>query len=176
MKRSVALVFALVGCTSGEDPSPNPPPPWGVPISGGTMIVTRDGSRAVVADPDRDRVVSVDLATRQVAGEVALQPGDEPGRLVEDAAGRIHVALRRGGALVTLTGDSVVRRPVCGEPRGVVYEAATDRVHVACTGGELVSFPAAGGEAARRLRLDRDLRDVLVVGSQLWVTRFRSAE
>src|SRR5258708_901413 len=97
-------VLVVVGCTGGPStpPSPTPPPPWGVPISGGTMIVTHDG-HAVIADPDRDRILSVDLASQTVVNEVALNAGDEPGRLVEDAAGRIHVALRRGGAIVTLT-------------------------------------------------------------------------
>jgi hypothetical protein len=163
-----------------EPPAENPPPPWGAPISGGTMLVTRDGRYAVVADPDRDRVVTVELARGAVVADIALVAGDEPGRLVEDAAGRIHVALRRGGALVTLPTPTsragMARRRACGEPRGVAYDAATDQLHVACTSGELVSFAADGGEATRRLQLDRDLRDVVVSGTQLLVTRFRSAE
>jgi mono/diheme cytochrome c family protein len=174
------LAFAVVGCADGEQPSPNPPPSWGVPITGGTMIVTRDGNHAIIADPDRDRVVSFDLATNTVVADIALQPNDEPGRLVEDAAGRIHIALRHGGALLTLadatSGQIAGRRPVCAEPRGVAFDSATDLVHVACTSGELVSFPAAGGTAVRALRLDRDLRDVIVSGTGLVVTRFRTAE
>jgi len=65
---------------------------------------------------------------------------------------------------------------VCSEPRGVAYDPATDQLHVACTSGELVSFAASGGEPTRRLRIDGDLRDVVVSGSQLIVTRFRTAE
>ena len=163
-----------------EHPSTDPPPSWGVPLTGGTMLVTRDGHHAVIADPDRDRVVKVDLTTQQAVADIALSPGDEPGRLVEDSAGRIHVALRRGGALVTFTdpmsASGMVRRAVCSEPRGVAYDAVTDQVHVACATGELVSFAAAGGDATRRLRLDRDLRDVVVSGDRLIVTRFRTAE
>jgi len=68
------------------------------------------------------------------------------------------------------------RRDVCPEPRGLAWDAATDLIHVACTGGELVSLPAAGGPAVRTLILDRDLRDVIVTGDRLVVTRFRSAE
>jgi mono/diheme cytochrome c family protein len=169
----------LAACTDPGDPSP-PPGPWGVPITGGTMLVTRDGQQAVIADPDRDRVVAVDLARGEVVGEVSLLSGDEPGRLVEDGAGRVHVALRRGGALVTLGGahhDAVLaRRTVCAEPRGLAWQAAGDAVHVACAGGELVTLPAAGGGISRRLRLDRDLRDVLVDGDRLRVSRFRAAE
>ena len=164
----------VVGCAShGQTPEP-----FGVPITGGTMIVTHDGARAVAADPDRDRIVTVDLATGTVLANVELTPGDEPGRLVEDSAGRVHVALRRGGAVVTLdaAGAAFDRRYACGEPRGLAYDVATDSVHVACTGGELVTFPAAGGGASRVVRLDRDLRDVVVSGTQLVVTRFRTAE
>ncbi len=175
MKKTILLPLVLVvGCSEhGQTPEP-----FGVPITGGTMTVSRDGSRAVIADPDRDRILQVDLGSDAVLAETALQAGDEPGRVVEDSAGRFHVALRRGGALLTLDGAGAIidRRAVCAEPRGVAYDATTDALHVACTGGELVTFPAAGGAATRSLHLDRDLRDVIVSGNQLLVTRFRNAE
>ena len=176
--RTYLPLFLLAACDDPVGPNPNPPETWGVPISGGTMLVTAS-NHAVVADPDRDRILSLDLASGSTV-EVALNPGDEPGRLVEDAAGRIHVALRRGNAIVTLRDATTIqivgRRAACNEPRGLAFDAATDTIHVACATGELVSLPAAGGEATRRLRLDRDLRDVIVQGNQLVVTRFRSAE
>ena len=71
-------------------------------------------------------VYVVDLSTAAVRGDVALNAGDEPGRVVADAAGRAHVALRRGGALVsidTATGTLLQRRAVCAAPRGVAYDA-----------------------------------------------------
>ena len=71
-------------------------------VSGGTLRVLSDGQTAVAADPDRDRVYVVDLTARAVSATVPLEAGDEPGRVIEDAAGRVHVALRRGGAVVTL--------------------------------------------------------------------------
>ncbi|MFL5304352.1 MAG: c-type cytochrome [Polyangia bacterium] len=148
-------------------------------VSGGTLLVLSDGKTAVAADPDRAVIYVVDLSSRTVTQTIVLQPGDEPGRLVQDAAGRVHVALRRGGAVVTCdpaTGKVLTRRPVCAAPRGLAYEPGADRVHVACHDGQLVSLPAAGGDAVRRLQLDDDLRDVLVDGSNLLVTRFRSAE
>jgi len=168
-------VSLLAACSSAQPPSPDPPPPWGVPISGGNMIVAHDGQHAIIADADRDRVMAVDLASG-AAKELALSPGDEPGRLVEDAAGRVHVALRRGGAVVTLDASLAVlaRRAVCAEPRGLAVDG--DSIDVACATGELVTLPAAGGDPTRTLRLDRDLRDVLVVAGQLYVTRFRTAE
>src|SRR6185503_19098161 len=110
---------------------------------------------------------------------IALDAGSEPGRIVEDGAGRVHIALRGANTLLTLdatTGEVRSRRYACNEPRGLAWDGATDLVHVACTSGELVSFPAGDGDATRALLLDRDLRDVVVRGSQLVVTRFRTAE
>ncbi|WP_437897125.1 cytochrome-c peroxidase [Sorangium sp. So ce124] len=151
------------------------PPPA---ISGGTLIVASDGRTAVAADADRDRVWIVDLQGGEPAA-VPLERGDEPGRLVEDASGRVHVALRRAGAVVTLDVEArsvIARREVCRAPRGVAYDASLDAIHVACAGGELVTLPASGGPAVRKLRLDPDLRDVVVEGDRLLVSRFRSAE
>lgn len=149
-----------------------------VPISAGTLIVARDGRTAIASDPDRDRVFIVNLDTEQMR-EVALSFGDEPGRLAEDGAGRVHVATRSGGALVTIDLASATvleRRAVCSAPRGVAWDAALDLVHVACETGELVSLPASGGPATRTLRLERDLRDVVVQSSRLLVSRFKTAE
>ena len=81
-----------------------------------------------------------------------LTPGDEPGRVVEDAAGHAHVALRRGGAVVSIdvaAGTIVGRRAVCAAPRGSTYNQASDLLHVACSEGALVSLPASGGDAVR---------------------------
>jgi hypothetical protein len=52
------------------------------PISGGTLTATADGRYAIAADPDRHRVLLVDLDTRAVR-ELALDRGAEPGRVVE---------------------------------------------------------------------------------------------
>lgn len=178
MMKTALLLVTVLGCSPGEEPSETPPPTWGVPISGGNLYVTRDGA-AVVADPDRDRVLMVDLATQNILAEVPV-PGDEPGRIVEDGAGRVHVALRRGGAILTFSsgrGAAVLaRRAVCAEPRGLAWEPSTDLVHVACASGELVSLPASGGSSVRTRRVDRDLRDVVVANGQLVATRFRTAE
>ena len=152
------------------------PPPA---ISGGTLTILPDGVTAVAADPDRDTIAVVNLSTQLLTANIALQPHDEPGRLVADAAGHVHVILRRGGALVTVdpvAGTILARRTACPIPRGVAYDPATDLVHVACMGGELVSFPAAGGAATRTVQLPRDLRDVVVDGDTLLVSQFRSAQ
>ena len=159
------------GCTAS---TPQPP------ISGGTILITKDGLTAIISDPDRDAIYIVNLTKGTVSFTVALQAGDEPGRLTEDAAGRIHVALRSGGALVTIdptTGAVVTRRSVCPAPRGVAYDSTRDAVWVACATGELVALPAAGGVATTSWVLERDLRDVLVTAAgALSVSEFRSAQ
>jgi mono/diheme cytochrome c family protein len=154
------------------------------PLSGGTLLALADGVTVVASDPDRDQVYLVDLASASVR-TIVLQTGDEPGRVIEDAAGRVHVVLRRGGAVATIdptTATVSTRRPVCAAPRGIAYQASggvsNDLLHVACAGGELVSLPAAGGAVTRTVILDRDLRDVVVganIGSLL-VSTFRKAE
>jgi DNA-binding beta-propeller fold protein YncE len=151
------------------------PPP---PVSGGTLLVTHDGHTAVASDPDRDAVYVVDLVSTDVA-TIALQAGDEPGRLAEDAAGHVHIALRAGGALVTLDPSAktiLARRDVCVAPRGVAYDADGDSVYVACMSGELVVLPAAGGPPTRTVAIARDLRDIVVQKDHLLVSRFRAAD
>jgi hypothetical protein len=151
------------------------PPP---PISGGTLIVSRDGSKAIASDPDRNVVYVVDLGARTRRFTIALQPGDEPGRLAEDGAGRIHVALRGSGILATLdpiSGTVTARRAVCPAPRGVAWQASNDTVWVACATGELASLPSTGGTATLK-RVGRDLRDILINGDAIAVTQFRSAQ
>ena len=162
--------------TAGRTPRPDGVPP---PISGGTLLIARDGVTAYAADPDRDRVWIADLSAQQVTGQIALNSGDEPGRLVEDAAGKVHVVLRGGGALLTFdprAASVLQRRPVCAAPRGVAYDPAADVVHVACATGELVSFAAAGGPPVRTIGLETDLRDVVVSAGRLFVSKFRTAE
>jgi mono/diheme cytochrome c family protein len=156
------------------------------PLSGGTLLALADGTTVAASDPERDQVTLVDTVGGTVRARVALQAGDEPGRLVQDAAGLLHVILRRGGAIATIdptptatptAGTLTARQAVCTAPRGIAYQKDSDQIHVACAGGELVSLPAAGGAATRTLTLDRDLRDVVVgVGGTLLVSTFRKAE
>ena len=140
--------------------------------------MTHDGSKAIASDPDRDAIYVVDLASKARKFTIALQAGDEPGRLAEDGAGRIHVALRGSGTLATIDparGTVTTRRAACPAPRGVAWQASTDVVWVACATGELVSLPAAGGAGTTKV-IQRDLRDVIVNGDEIAVTLFRSAQ
>jgi mono/diheme cytochrome c family protein len=149
------------------------------PITGGTLAIARDGRTALVADPDRDLVWRIDLRDGFALSATELEPGDEPGRLVEDGSGLIHVALRRGGAIATIDPqfpDSARRTTVCPEPRGIAHDAAANELHVACTDGDLVTFDATDLVETRRLSLDADLRDVVVTDTGLAVSRFKTAE
>ncbi len=155
------------------------------PISGGTLAVLSDGRTAVAADSDRDQVYIVDLASNQLSFTVALQAGDEPGRIIQDAAGLVHVALRSGGAVATIdptTGTIVGRRALCAAPRGLAVQTSAtgaSTLHVACAGGELVSIDAtpSAQTPTRTLDLGRDLRDVVVSTSgRLLVSTFRTAD
>jgi hypothetical protein len=162
--------------TFGPTVTRSTPPP---PISGGTLLVTRDGRTAVAADPDRDAIYLVSLESMSLVSTIALRSGDEPGRLVEDGAGRVHVALRGAGALVTIdlaAGRLIAWRKACPAPRGVAWDSSSDLVWVACATGELVGLPSAGGAATHTLVVERDLRDVIVHGGSLVASELRSAQ
>jgi hypothetical protein len=150
------------------------------PISGGTLLLLADGHTVAASDPDRDQVYVADTqGAMALKSTITLQAGDEPGRLVQDGAGLVHVALRSAGAVLTLdptTGNIVDRRLVCPAPRGIAWDGATNTVWVACATGELVGLPATGGPPSAQWVVERDLRDVVVAGSVLLVSEFRSAE
>ena len=166
-----APLFAVATMSSEHAPPP---------ISGGTMLATHDGTQVVAADPDRDLVYFVDAVGFALSDTRKLNPGDEPGRLVEDAAGRIHVVLRGSGAVASMSRDSstpIVRRDVCDQPRGIAYDATDDSLQVACAEGKLVTLPAAvDATVERSVDIARDARDVVMHDDRLFVSQFRSAE
>ncbi len=191
----LAALFSTAAACSGDAPSQTPPPDTSPPpptpppapaeaklpppISGGTLLMLSDGRSAVAADPDRDRIYVVDLVGKKVRATLPVTPGAEPGRVIEDGEGRAHVALRGGGAIVSLDprdGRLLATREICPAPRGLAFDSARNLLHVACAGGELVSIPPLAEAPARSLQLDRDLRDVVVQGDKLLVSTFRKAE
>ncbi len=152
----------------------DPPPP----ISGGTLWVSPDGHTAVASDPDRDQIYVVDLANPGARTTIRTELHDEPGRVVADAAGRVHIVLRRGGAVlsVDLASRSVVgRRSVCAAPRGIAFDTERGRLWIVCAGGRLVSLPVLEAAPRTEFELEPDLRDVVISGGRLYVTTFRSA-
>ncbi len=152
--------------------------PGAPPLGGETLIVLHDGDRVATAAPEVDGYFEVTLRPLALTRAVALPRDAEPGRLIEDGAGRVHIVLRRAGAIATLAPDASTPtiRPVCPSPRGVAWRETDDAVIVACLDGTLVVLPASGGDATQRFQLDDDLRDVVVIGDRVLVSRFRSAE
>jgi hypothetical protein len=144
------------------------------PISGGTLIVSKKGPFAFASNPDANLVDVIDLEKKSVVWHADMGDGAEPGRLVEDDAGVVHVVLRRAGAIAAIDPieHTITKRDVCPAPRGIVSQDG--RLVVACQGGELVSFSPTG---VTTTIVDGDLRDI-VPGSNgaMFVTRFRSAE
>ncbi|HSU40743.1 MAG TPA: hypothetical protein VLJ38_14285, partial [Polyangiaceae bacterium] len=186
----IAETPSIPAPSSQTTPTAPPPPPLpslfadpvrtaaAAPIAGGTLLVTADGKTAVAADPDRNRVFLVDLATHAVRS-VATEPGEALGRVAEGPNGTVFVAARRGGAVLAIdvTLGTVQRRtPVCNAPSGLTYDAAQNRLYVACRSGRLVTLDGTSGSVVSTLDLDPDLRDVFLVNDSLVVTRFRSAE
>ncbi len=147
------------------DPLAEAPPP----VFGGTMAATAE--HAVIGDPDRDRVYIVDL-DRQT--RVSLD-ARRPGRVILDEAGETaYVSLRDAGQIQVIDvarGLERTRFEVCPAPRGMALQGA--RLHVACAGGALLSLNATTGRLERRIALAPDLRDVVVDGEQLHVSRFK---
>ncbi|RYZ05077.1 MAG: cytochrome-c peroxidase [Myxococcales bacterium] len=146
------------------------------PVAGGTLLVTKSG-HAIASDPDRDVAYVADLSTQKVT-TVPLLENDEPGRVVEGPAGTAFIVARRGGAVIAVdTAAGTARRfPVCSAPRGLAYDADFAKLYVACRSGLLAELNAQTGEVTARHQLEPDLRDVLLLGEDLVVTRFKSAE
>ncbi|NUO52977.1 MAG: hypothetical protein HOV80_29375, partial [Polyangiaceae bacterium] len=189
-----ALTFASCEPQERERPPgggvgmPNTPPTTGntpaptsgrslPPLSGGTLLVLSDPDLAVVSEPDLNRVFVVRLSGG-IVHEIALEDGAEPGRAVEDAAGNVHVVLRNKNAVLTVDpGDGETRTtPVCLAPRGIGYDAASDSLYVACALGSVSNIAASDGMAIKTFELEPDLRDVVINGDHIFISKFRSAE
>ncbi len=150
------------------------------PISGGTLAIgARQGHGvAVASDPEHDRIWLVEATTPPVAVALDLPAGAEPGRVVT-AGSRAYVGLRRSGEVAVIdleAGQLLSRVNVCPSPRGLAVDAASDTLAVACASGELVLRKASTMEAVTTYHLGADLRDVVMQGDEMLVSRFRSAE
>jgi len=168
--------------------TPTPAPTGGVvtkpvrdpaPITGGTLLfLAQEGGNVVAAaDPDTDRVYIVDLDTRIVRKTIELGEGDAPRRMAEIGDHRIAVTLASDAiAIVSVRSGEVQRVPACELPRGVAYDASRDRILVACREGRLVEVKLGYEGVSRSVELPRDLRDVVVAGQRIYVTRFKAAE
>jgi mono/diheme cytochrome c family protein len=162
-------------------------PKGSVPVTGGTLLVAADGNTAVAADPDRDLISIVDLPSHTVTGQVQLPTGAEPGRLVQDRVGQVHVILRRGGGIADIdivAGQLIGVRQTCALPRGIAYRSSDDSLLVSCMSGALVTMAANPSTRTALANVNvtapdgslvTDLRDVIVSNGSVYVTTFRSA-
>ena len=137
--------------------------------------------RVVIADPDGDLLWLVDLPSQRALA-IVLPAGAMPERMIEDRDGRVHVVLRGVGAVATLapSDTSATIRPVCAAPRGIALRTTSDdpradTLLVACAEGVLATMPVMGA-GATSVPVDDDLRDVVVLGDHVFVSRFRSGE
>ena len=147
------------------------------PISGGTLAV--NNAVAVAADPDRDVISIVHVKSRTLTHTIALEPGDEPGRVVFGSGDQAHVVLRGFGGIATIdtaTGAVTSRRSVCTDPRGLAFDSSSVRLHVACADGTVHQIPEQGGARLASTTLEPDLRDVVLVDGEPVVTTLRSAK
>lgn len=141
---------------------------------GGTIafVPSPTGAFVVSSVTDSIHVVHVeattwdeDPLTLRTIGDIALTPGDEPGRIVASQTGRAHAVLRRGGAVVAIDPSApkiVDRTKTCAEPHGLAYDAAKELVYVACTSGEIITLGAADTHEVSHRFVDSGLEDIAV--------------
>ena len=166
---SLALLAAtaMVGC----EPPARTIEPGTSPVSG-ALVVTRDDSRILIADEDRDQLLILDRATKAITGRVAL--GDGPAHVVELANGNAAVTTRYGNTVVIVDVDraEVVQTIAVGvEPYGLV-ELGDGRLAVAVAGeSALALIDLEAGVVTGKIALsDPDPRAVALVNDTLYVT------
>ncbi len=170
--------FPSAQLESGAVLEPLKAPP---PISGGTLAIAADGT-VLAADSDRDNIYF--FTQTRLLTTLALQPNDEPGRIVLGPTNRAFVALRRAGLVAELDLSArkvVARHAVCKSPRGLGWSAAKNALYVACASGDLTRLAFTGSGSTLSLadttttQPAGDLRDVIVVPDGVLVSTFRDA-
>lgn len=144
----------------------------------GGLSVSANGQWALVSDPERSQLYTVDLDAQSVQ-TLSLDADVEPGRSVAGADSSFYVLGRRSGEVLlvnTADGQIAQRARVCAAPRGLAYVAQSDELRVACRSGLLLTLDAASLQLVSSVRLSPDLRDIVPLGENFLLTRFRSAE
>jgi hypothetical protein len=141
------------------------------------VAVSADGRTAAVSDPDRGLVQLVDLSTMRILHRVALGADSEPGRAVDDGAGRFAVVLRRAGRVAFVSHRSGIveaTQPVCDEPRGLTRDSrGVGEVLVVCATGEVYGVSHARVSVLETLGLEG--RDIIEANGRIVVSSFRDA-
>jgi mono/diheme cytochrome c family protein len=149
------------------------------PVVGGHLMVSADGTRVVVTDPEREQLRILNASTGELIEDVALPVGSWPTRAIEVAPDTYQVLFRATGRLATVTrvpgqAATVTATDVCSEPRSLVRDGAHNETVVACAGGELVHVGTAGNRLEKSAFEWRDV--ALKPDGSLIATSFRSAE
>lgn len=162
----------------GFDLSERPPTPEGIaPIEGGGLVAI-DDTRMAAIDVDGDRIVLFDTVTAQHERTIHVPENSRPFRL-EHHDGLLIATLAGTHEVVAWNADDGTfawEAQPCIEPRGV--DASDGEIFVACQGGEVAVLDAGDGTLLQRdfLGFDHDdLRDIVVSGNDIYVSRFRSA-
>ena len=197
--RRLAILALLVSCGHrdegadgpGDHPTTQPDPQNNVsdvvPMIGGTLALSADGTLAAASDIAGDRVHLVDVEGRTPISSVQLEPGDrvlqfaslmvgQQGATVHDQ-GQAFVILRggKGVASLDLLGEATNwRADVCPSPRGLAVDG--DALWVTCASGELATLDAQTGAVTRSVMVEYDLRDIVIDGDDLFVSTFKKAE
>ncbi len=147
-----------------------------LPVTGGHLAAI-DENRLAAADPDLRVLFIVDVSSSpQIVARHSL--AGEPGRVIADGSGGVHVVLRDAAAIASLSAatSGLETRSTCASPRGIGWDADTDALYVACLDGLVQRLPRTGGVVETVAVLEAgDLRDIVPQPEGLWITHFRSA-
>jgi mono/diheme cytochrome c family protein len=141
------------------------------------LVRWRDDAGLVASDATTDALYLIDLDQGELTHRVQFEEDAAPGRVAasEDTA---YVVLQGAGELarVDAQGQVTGRVAVCAAPRGVALDAGRSRAWVACASSEVVGVDLQTFEVASTWFVDADLRDVVVLGPRLYVSRFHAGE
>jgi DNA-binding beta-propeller fold protein YncE/mono/diheme cytochrome c family protein len=172
VKQSFAAALALLTAGLACEPAPRTIEAGRGPVSG-ALAVTRDNSRILVADEDRDQLLILDRASKQITGRVAL--GDGPAHVIELSDGSAAVTTRYGNsiAIVDVKNAALTKTIAVGtEPFGLV-EVKEGLVAVVLAGDASVALVDTGtGTSTKSFALtDPDPRAVaLLADGSLYVS------
>ncbi len=154
---------------SSEEPLP--------PLQGGTLEAS--ASWIFASDPDRDAFHIIQIETGTIAKTFSLPSGSQPGRVVADDA-QVWVTLRALGEIrrysYDLNWSETAVMSICERIADLAIDFSNRQGWATCLEGELVKFDTANGEVLQSFTLGPDLRDIVIQGTDIFVSKFRAAE
>lgn len=171
MKKVLATLTLLAAAVACEPPARTIEA--GTSPASGALAVTRDNGRILIADEDRDQLVILNRATKEITGTVAL--GDAPAHVVELSDGSAAVTTRYGNTVAIVdVGHATVTKtiPVGTEPFGLVEIADGVLAVVLAGDAQVAVVDTKAGLVTRTIDLaDTDPRAVaLLADGSLYVS------